>query len=45
MAAKNKKKAEPTVVRPDDIDPHHNWARPVQAPGHTIIVWRACGRR
>ena len=24
---------EPRIVKPDDIDPHHNWARPIQAPG------------
>jgi Xaa-Pro dipeptidase len=28
---------EPRVVRPDDIDPHHNWSRPIQAPGHTQV--------
>ena len=22
---------EPKLIRPDDIDPHHNWARPLQA--------------
>jgi len=26
---------EPRIVRPDDVDPHHNWSRPIQAPGHT----------
>ena len=28
---------EPTIVRPDDIDPHHQWDRPLQAPGHTQV--------
>ena len=27
----------PKIIRPDDIDPHHNWARPIQAPGHTQV--------
>jgi Xaa-Pro aminopeptidase len=37
MAAKRKAKVEPRIVRPDDIDPHHNWDRPIQAPGHTQV--------
>jgi Xaa-Pro dipeptidase len=28
---------EPTVVRPDDINPHHRWDRPLQAPGVTQV--------
>ena len=28
---------EPKVVRADDIDPHHRWDRPLQAPGHTQV--------
>src|SRR5262245_5348066 len=28
---------EPRLVRPDDIDPHHRWDRPLQAPGHTQV--------
>src|SRR5262245_27525303 len=28
---------EPKVIRPDDIDPHHDWSRPLQAPGHTQV--------
>ena len=24
-----KKKREPTIVRPEDIDPHHDWTRPL----------------
>src|SRR5438067_6875828 len=32
-----KKTNEPTIVRPDDIDPHHRWDRPLQAPGHTQV--------
>src|SRR5260221_323060 len=35
--AKSKKPPEPRIVRPDDIDPHHNWTRPLQAPGHTQV--------
>src|SRR2546426_5292844 len=27
-----KKIKEPTLVRPDDIDPHYRWNRPLQAP-------------
>jgi Xaa-Pro aminopeptidase len=28
---------EPRVIRPEDIDPHHDWTRPIQAPGHTQV--------
>jgi len=28
---------ESRLVRPDDIDPHHRWDRPLQAPGHTQV--------
>src|SRR6266496_4120972 len=35
--AKPKKTAEPKIIRPDDIDPHHDWKRPLQAPGHTQV--------
>src|SRR2546427_4738030 len=35
--AKPKKTAEPRIVRPDDIDPHHDWKRPIGAPGHTQV--------
>ncbi len=31
------KPSEPRIVRPDDIDPHHNWQRPLQSPGHTQV--------
>ena len=31
------RRQEPRLVRPDDIDPHHNWSRPLQAPGHTQV--------
>jgi Xaa-Pro dipeptidase len=31
------KRPEPTIVRPDDVDPHHRWDRPLQAPGHTQV--------
>jgi len=32
-----KKRAEPKVIRPDDIDPHHRWDRPLQSPGHMQV--------
>ena len=32
-----KKTSEPTIVRPNDIDPQHRWDRPLQAPGHTQV--------
>jgi Xaa-Pro dipeptidase len=32
-----KRKQEPHVIRPDEIDPQHNWTRPVQAPGHMQV--------
>src|SRR5690349_24995239 len=35
--AKPKKSAEPSILKPDDIDPHHNWKRPLHAPGHTQV--------
>src|ERR1051326_2229070 len=35
--AKSKRRAEPSVVRPDDIDPKHRWDRPLQAPGRTQV--------
>src|SRR3954453_23904370 len=28
---------EPQVVNEDDIDPRHQWKRPLQAPGHTQV--------
>ena len=28
---------EPRRVRPDDVDPHHRWDRPLQAPGRTQV--------
>jgi Xaa-Pro dipeptidase len=36
---KGKKSAlvEPKVIHLDDIDPHHRWDRPLQAPGHTQV--------
>jgi len=30
-------KKAPKKVRPDDIDPHHRWDRPLQAPGRTQV--------
>jgi Xaa-Pro aminopeptidase len=32
-----KKAKDPTIVRPDDIAPHHRWDRPLQAPGHSQV--------
>jgi len=32
-----RKRPEPKIIRPDDVDPHHNWSRPLQAPGHTQV--------
>jgi Xaa-Pro dipeptidase len=33
-----KKKAdEPKIVKPDDINPHFRWDRPIGAPGHTQV--------
>ena len=32
-----KKRQEPRIVRPDDIDPHHRWDRPLPAPGHMQV--------
>jgi hypothetical protein len=28
---------EPRIIRPDDIDPHHQWDRPLPAPGRTQV--------
>jgi len=35
MAKKQGK--EPKIVKPDDIDPHFKWERPIGAPGHTQV--------
>src|SRR3954447_21440885 len=35
--AKKARPPEPKQVRPDDIDPHHLWDRPLQAPGRTQV--------
>ena len=32
-----KKASEPRIVKPDDIDPHFKWDRPIGAPGHTQV--------
>jgi Xaa-Pro dipeptidase len=32
-----KKASEPTIIKPDDVDPHFNWSRPIGAPGHTQV--------
>ena len=33
----HKRPPEPKQIRPDDIDPHHDWSRPIPAPGHTQV--------
>src|ERR1051325_4667288 len=35
--AKKARAPQPKQVRPDDIDAHHRWDRPLQAPGHTQV--------
>src|SRR5437870_8530455 len=35
--AKKSRPPQPKQIRPDDIDPHHRWDRPLQAPGHTQV--------
>src|SRR5438552_5426476 len=37
MAKKPKRRNEPKIVRPETIDPHHKWDRPLQSPGHTQV--------
>ena len=39
MATKKatKKAKEPKIIQPDDINPQHNWDRPIGAPGHTQV--------
>ncbi len=32
-----KKAKEPKIIKPDDIDPHFKWDRPIGAPGHTQV--------
>jgi len=32
-----KKGIEPIVAKPEDLDPHHRWHRPLQAPGTTQV--------
>ena len=32
-----KKTSEPTIIKPDDVDPHYKWDRPIGAPGHTQV--------
>jgi Xaa-Pro aminopeptidase len=31
------KAREPVIVRPDDIDPHHDWSRPIMALGQMAV--------
>ena len=37
MAKKKTLVSEPKIIRPDDINPSHNWTRPIGAPGHTQV--------
>ncbi|MEO6748489.1 MAG: M24 family metallopeptidase [Casimicrobiaceae bacterium] len=30
-------RTDPVIIRPDDVDPHFKWDRPLQAPGHTQV--------
>ena len=32
-----KKVSEPKIIKPDDVDPHYKWDRPIGAPGHTQV--------
>ncbi len=32
-----KKAREPKIIKPDDVDPHFRWERPIGAPGHTQV--------
>ena len=32
-----KKASEPKIIKPDDVDPHFKWERPIGAPGHTQV--------
>jgi Xaa-Pro dipeptidase len=32
-----KKAREPKIIKPDDVDPHFRWDRPIGAPGHTQV--------
>jgi len=35
--SKKARPPEPKRIRPDDVDPHHRWDRPLQAPGRTQV--------
>src|SRR3990170_3623706 len=32
-----KKNSEPKIIKPDDVNPHYKWDRPIGAPGHTQV--------
>ena len=32
-----KKRREPSIVKPEDIQPHHDWSRPLMALGHMAV--------
>ena len=29
--------AEPKIIKPEDVDPMHNWRGAIPAPGHTAV--------
>ena len=33
----SKTKREPKMVRPEDVDPHHDWTRPLQSLGAMAV--------
>jgi Xaa-Pro dipeptidase len=33
----SKKRKEPKIVKPEDIDPHHDWSRPIMALGQMAV--------
>src|SRR3972149_5799760 len=32
-----KKTSEPKIIKPDDVNPHYKWDRPIGGPGHTQV--------
>ena len=29
--------SEPVIINPNDINPNHDWGKPVPAPGHMTV--------
>ena len=29
--------SEPVIIKPEDINPNHDWGKPVMAPGHMTV--------